>query len=197
MDIKQHWTATCYRAWELCESWGGCPGLPVPTKPCGFCGRKVTLNWTSANRVQELCESWGGHPGLPVPKKPHGYCGCKATVKQWLATEFRSCVKIEVAILGSPSLISLVDSVDVKQQWNSDLLQYLQLPLVLLQQLLLALVEGLDVAVVLLLLPLCLLLQLLGIGRHLLLQALLLRLLKVCQDAACAWQSVTPHGSAV
>ena len=70
----------------MCESWGGCPGLPVPTKPCGFCGRKVTRNWTSANRVQELCESWGGHPGLPVLKKSRGYCGCKATVKQRLAT---------------------------------------------------------------------------------------------------------------
>ena len=95
-------------------------------------------------------------------------------------------MKVEVAVLGSLSLISLVDSVAVKHQCNSDLLQYLQLPLVLLQQLLLALVEGLDVAVVLLLLPLRLLLQLLGVGRHLLLQALLLRLLKVCQDAARA-----------
>ena len=31
-------------------------------------------------------------------------------------SEFRSCVKVEVAILGSPSLISLMVSVDVKQQ---------------------------------------------------------------------------------
>ena len=30
-------------------------------------------------------------------------------------TEFRSCVKIEVAVLGSPSLIVLMVSVDVKQ----------------------------------------------------------------------------------
>ena len=29
------------------------PGLPVPNKPYGFCGRKATLK----NRVQELCES--------------------------------------------------------------------------------------------------------------------------------------------
>ena len=31
------------------------------------------------------------------------------------SSEFRSCVKVEVAVLGSPSLIVLVVSVDVKQ----------------------------------------------------------------------------------
>ena len=36
---------TC-RAQELCASWGGCPGLPIPDKPYGFCGRKVTLKRT-------------------------------------------------------------------------------------------------------------------------------------------------------
>ena len=32
------------RAQELCDSRGGRPGLPVPDKPYGFCGRKATLN---------------------------------------------------------------------------------------------------------------------------------------------------------
>ena len=32
------------------------------------------------------------------------------------SAEHRSCVKVEVAVLGSPSLISLMVSVDVKQQ---------------------------------------------------------------------------------
>ena len=50
------------RAKELCESPGGCPGLPVPNSPDGLCGRKATLK----NRVQELCESRGGRSGLPV-----------------------------------------------------------------------------------------------------------------------------------
>ena len=36
-----------YRAQEVCESRGGRPGLPVPNKPDGFCGRKVTLKTTS------------------------------------------------------------------------------------------------------------------------------------------------------
>ena len=31
------------RAQELRESRGGRPGLPVPNKPYGFCGRKATL----------------------------------------------------------------------------------------------------------------------------------------------------------
>ena len=38
----------------------------------------------------------------------------------WLA-EFRSCVKVEVAVLGSPSLIVLMVSVDVKQHWTGTL----------------------------------------------------------------------------
>ena len=38
----------CLRAQELCESRGGCPGLPVPNSPYGLCGRKATLN----NRCQ-------------------------------------------------------------------------------------------------------------------------------------------------
>ena len=33
-----------HRAQELCESRGGRPGLPVPNKRYGFCGRKATLN---------------------------------------------------------------------------------------------------------------------------------------------------------
>ena len=32
------------RAQELCESQGGCPGLPVPNSPYGLCGRKAKLN---------------------------------------------------------------------------------------------------------------------------------------------------------
>ena len=67
----------------VCESRGGRPGLPVPNKPDGFCGRKATLN--SVLRAQELCESRGGRPGLPVPNKPDGFCGRKATLKQTIS----------------------------------------------------------------------------------------------------------------
>ena len=36
----------------------------------------------------------------------------------FFASELRSCGKVEVAVLGSPSLIVLVVSVDVKQHWT-------------------------------------------------------------------------------
>ena len=63
----------------------------------------------------ELCESRNGLAGLPVPNKPYGFCGRKATLKRNIDTlEFRSCVKGEVAFLGSPSLIVRMVSVDVK-----------------------------------------------------------------------------------
>ena len=50
-----------------------------------------------------------------VPNKPHGFCGRKATLNQFKQSELRICVKVDVAVLGSPSLISLVVSVDVKR----------------------------------------------------------------------------------
>ena len=34
---------------ELCEGQGGRPGLPVPNKPYGFCGRKATLNFDTVS----------------------------------------------------------------------------------------------------------------------------------------------------
>ena len=37
------------RAQNLCESRGGCPGLPVPNKPYGFYERKATLNHESGS----------------------------------------------------------------------------------------------------------------------------------------------------
>ena len=73
------------------------------------------LSW--ATRAQELCESRGGCPGLPVPNNPHGFCGRKATPNQnesW-PTELRGRVKVEEAVLDSPSLLVLTVSVDVKQ----------------------------------------------------------------------------------
>ena len=45
---------------------------------------------------------------LPVPNSPYGLCGQNVS-------EVRSCEKVEVAVLCSPSLKSLVVAVDVKQ----------------------------------------------------------------------------------
>ena len=72
------------RAQELCDSGGGRPGLPVPNKHHGLCGRKATFeeeDEACGVRVQELCERIGGRPGLPVPNWPYyGLCGCKTTL---------------------------------------------------------------------------------------------------------------------
>ena len=64
--------------------------------------------------AQQLRESRGGRPGLPVPNNPYGRCRRKATLNCSI-TELRSCVKVEVAVLGSPSLTVLMVAVDVKQ----------------------------------------------------------------------------------
>ena len=67
-------------------------------------------------RSQELCESGGGRPELPVPNSPYGLCGSKATLNLNNKTsELVSCVKVQVAVLGSLSLIVRTVSVDVKQ----------------------------------------------------------------------------------
>ena len=68
-------------------------------------------------RAQGLCDSQGApRPGLPVPNSTHGPSGRKATVDLNLChTELRIHVKIEVAVLDSPSLTALMVPVDVKQ----------------------------------------------------------------------------------
>ena len=102
---------------QLCESRGGRPGLPVPNSPYSLCGRKATLNlaWI---RAQGLCECRGGRTvEVAVPNGPYSLCGRKATLK-WKAQELGSCVKVEVVVLGSPSLTVLMVSVDVKQHWT-------------------------------------------------------------------------------
>ena len=74
----------------------------------------------STLRGQELCESGGDRPGLLVPNSPCGLCGRKATLDlNTLHSEVRSCVKVEVTVLGSSSLIVLVVSLDVKQHRSS------------------------------------------------------------------------------
>ena len=56
-----------------------------------------------------LGKNWQHKPGSEY-YAVLGACNCP---------ELRSCVKVEVAVLGFPSLISLMVSVDVKRHWNS------------------------------------------------------------------------------
>ena len=51
---------------------------------------------------------------MAVLNKPYGFCGRKSTFEEDVLW-FRLCVKVEVAVLGSPSLIVLMVSVDGKQ----------------------------------------------------------------------------------
>ena len=88
----------------------GSPSLIVLNNS-GLCGRKATINYT-VQSSGAVCESRGGRLGLPVLNM------VSVDVKQQLTTPCRAqelCVKVEVAVLGSLSLIIMV-SVDVKQQ---------------------------------------------------------------------------------
>ena len=64
--------------------------------------------------AQELCESRDGSPGLRVPNGLYGLCGRKATLNM-RRPELSSCVKIEVDVQGSPSLMVFMVSVDVER----------------------------------------------------------------------------------
>ena len=75
--IDDNWFWTASQPWRLC------------TDETRVGRRKAQEN---------LCESRGGRAGLPVPNKPDGFCGRKATLEE---EEARSCVKVEVAVLGS------------------------------------------------------------------------------------------------
>ena len=84
-----------------------------------LCGRKATFNLNfQCFRVQELCEGRGGRPGLPAPNSLMVSVDVKQHWTNRLCSELRSCVKVEVAVLGSLSLIVLTVSVDGKQQWT-------------------------------------------------------------------------------
>ena len=49
-----------------------------------------------------------------VPNKTYGFCGGRTPWKDEVSELGRSCVKVKVAVLGSPSLIVLMVCVDVK-----------------------------------------------------------------------------------
>ena len=68
---------------------------------------KKTVRGDRQCRAQGLCESGGGRPGLPVPNSPYGLCGRKAAL---------NCVKVEVDVRGSPSLIVLWDLRETDRQ---------------------------------------------------------------------------------
>ena len=93
VDVKKPWKKTGEKGtgaeFRSCftKSRGGRPGLPVPNKPCGFCGRKKTWKktgekGTGAEFRSCFTKSRGGRPRLPVPNKPCGFCGRKEPLKK-------------------------------------------------------------------------------------------------------------------
>ena len=75
-------------------------------------------SFSNANRAHELCESRGGRAGPSVPNSPYGLCGHKLSnigLQSRYKELLRSCVKVEVVVLGLPSLIVLMVSVGIKQ----------------------------------------------------------------------------------
>ena len=98
--------------------------IPTPSKlkysvHSSFLQRRMILKGRACSRPlrdQELCESRGDRPGLPVPNRPYGLCGRKATLNSNThRAELRSCMKVKVAVLGSPSLIVRTVSLSVKK----------------------------------------------------------------------------------
>ena len=88
--------------------------LSLILSPYGLCGRKATLK----NRVQELCKSLGGHPCTPLPIPSLVVLMVSVDVKQHqleLQSSDRSCVKVEVGVLGPLYLIVLMVYVDVRK----------------------------------------------------------------------------------
>ena len=63
-----------------------------------------------------MSESRCGRPGLPVPNGPYGLCGRKASLNERKAIRTQDlCQKVDVAVLGSPSLMVRTVSVGVRQ----------------------------------------------------------------------------------
>ena len=88
--------------------------LSLILSPYGLCGRKATLK----NRVQELCKSLGGHPCTPLAIPSLVVLMVSVDVKQHQLEQQssdRSCVKVEVGVLGSLYLIVFMVYVDVRK----------------------------------------------------------------------------------
>ena len=82
-------------------------GTSVPEKPYGFCRRKVAFE--GEEEEEDIIK------GTSVPDKPYGFCRRKGTFEKEEEGEEDDEDIIDVAVLGSPSLISLMVSVDAKE----------------------------------------------------------------------------------
>ena len=102
---------SCFRIQELCESRGGRPGLPVLMSL--MVSVEVKQHWTMHTHWSQFVPNMSNPTSENI--KLHNII---IIMLMLLFSELRSFVKIEVAALGSSSLISWMVSVDVKQHWN-------------------------------------------------------------------------------
>ena len=102
----------------MSESRDGHPGLPVPNKPDGFCGGKAAPGRTNIT-IFACCTAQLLLMNCYIKNK---FCLNQSNTETKNGkAELRSWVKVEVAVLGSQSPISLTVFVAVKQQWNEKL----------------------------------------------------------------------------
>ena len=83
----------------------------VGTSPVrsSFCTPQLALSPAVRNKVTKT-EPQSGQPAVELPE-------AKDRPTHYESSELKCCVKVEVVVLGSPSLIVLTVSVDVKQHW--------------------------------------------------------------------------------
>ena len=95
------------RVQELCESRGGRPGLSVLTS---------LMVSVDVKQYRTMLTHWSQLVPNSVNRNPRTLSNTTAAAAAAAAAaERRSCVKVKMAVLGSPSLIVLMVSVDVKQ----------------------------------------------------------------------------------
>ena len=84
----------------------------VGTSPVrsNLCTPQLALSPAVRNKVTKI-ETQSGQPAVELPE-------AKDHPPHYESSELECCVKVEVVVLGSPSLTVLTVSVDVKQHWS-------------------------------------------------------------------------------
>ena len=120
VDVKQQWTNLNEqgRAQGPYECRGGRPGLPVPNSLYGLCRCKATVN---EPRIQSSGAVWMSRwpSWAPVPNSHYGLSGCKATLNEPRIQSSGAVWMSRWPSWGSPSLIVIMVSLDVKQHWTN------------------------------------------------------------------------------
>ena len=111
--LWQHYADTHYdNSMQTQSRWTS--GLFVPNSPYGHCGRN-NMKHTLQSSGAVWKSRWTSWP--PCPQQSVRFLWVYSTEHVTLS-ELRSCVKVEMDVLSSTSLIVLTISADVKQHWT-------------------------------------------------------------------------------